>query len=87
MLSGEWLEPRQLDAIFPDLQGAVVGEGLFRRRLGRVVIAQQQPTGLYPWSLTAGPSEARGTARNPARLARGAPGFGEVTVVPLQGPA
>jgi hypothetical protein len=38
--------PRQLDAFTADLQGAAVGEGLFRRRLGRVTVAQQEPPGL-----------------------------------------
>jgi hypothetical protein len=35
-----------LDAFTADLQGPVVGEDLFRRGLGRVVIPQQQPPGL-----------------------------------------
>jgi len=37
--------PGQLDAFAADLQGAVVGEGLFRRGFGRVVVPQQEPPG------------------------------------------
>jgi hypothetical protein len=38
--------PRQLDAFTADLQGPVVGESLFRRGFGRVIVPQQQPPGL-----------------------------------------
>ncbi len=39
--------PRQLDTFAADLEGPLIGKGLFRRRLGLVVIPQQEPPALF----------------------------------------
>ena len=54
--------PRQLDALAADLQGPAVGERLFRRRFGRVVVPQQQPPRLLVPDADHVAAEQRGRA-------------------------